>query len=53
MDGFKVGGRAVRNDQLGPTMIVDDVFTEAGIVWLRFKCDDGETTWPAELFVPA
>ena len=34
---FKVGELAIRNDLLGPTMIVDDVFTEAGIVSLKFE----------------
>jgi hypothetical protein len=49
----EVGGLVIRNDLLGPKMIVGDVFKEAGIVWLKFKCDNGESTWPASLFVPA
>jgi hypothetical protein len=49
---FEVGGLAIRNDGIGPTMAIDDVFTEAGQVWLSFECDGGRTTWPASLFLP-
>jgi hypothetical protein len=48
---FKVGELAIRSDDLGPTMIIDDVFSAAGQVWLRFDCDGGSTTWPGSLFL--
>jgi hypothetical protein len=50
---IEVGGRVMRNDRLGPRMIVDDVFEEVGIVWIKFACDDDGQPWPATLFVPA
>jgi hypothetical protein len=50
---FQVGGLAIRNDGLGPTMIVGDVFHESGMWWLRFECDGGRSCWPASLFLPA
>jgi hypothetical protein len=48
---FKVGGLAIRNDGLGPTMVIDDVFEGAGQVWPRLECDGGQTTWPGSLFL--
>jgi hypothetical protein len=48
---FKVGERAIREDGIGPTMVVDDVFSAAGQVWLSFECDGGDTKWPGSLFL--
>jgi hypothetical protein len=48
---FKVGNRVIRNDGLGPTMVVDDVFSAAGQVWLSLECDGGDTKWPGSLFL--
>ena len=50
---IEVGDRVTRNDRLGPTMIVDDIFTEAEIIWLTLTCDEDQRPWPATLFVPA
>jgi hypothetical protein len=48
---FKVGGLAIRNDGLGPTMVINDVFSGAGQVWLSFECDGSDTKWPGSLFL--
>jgi hypothetical protein len=50
---IKTGDVVVRSDRLGPEMIVDDVFKEADIVWIKFECDKGESTWSGALFVLA
>jgi hypothetical protein len=50
---IEAGDRVTRSDGLGPTMVVDDVFEDAEHIWLKFKCDDGASTWPATMFVPA
>jgi hypothetical protein len=50
---IEVGDLVIRNDRLGPAMIVDEVVEEAGMVWLNLKCDGGQPVWPAALYVPA